>query len=70
MIPKRTKDLVCIHSNLRLLSRNSSKYKEEKTKLWNIAWYDFLLDENGFFEIANLSLDELELKAVFFNEDE
>jgi len=28
------------------------------------------LDENGFFEIANLSLDELELKAVFFNEDE
>ena len=33
MTPKRTKDLVFIHNNLRLLSGNSSKYKEEKTKV-------------------------------------
>jgi len=33
MTPKRAKDLVFVYSNLRLLSRNSSKYKEEETKL-------------------------------------
>jgi len=37
MTPKRSKDLIFIHSNLSLLSRNSSKYKEEKTKLWDIS---------------------------------
>jgi len=37
--------------------------------LWDITDY-FLLDENGIFEIANLSLDELELEPVFFNEEE
>ncbi|XP_068497993.1 uncharacterized protein [Phaseolus vulgaris] len=57
MTPKRVEDLVFIHSNLRLLSRNSSKYKEEETKLWDIAGDDFSLDENGILEIANLSLD-------------
>jgi len=57
MTPKRAEDLVFIHSNLRLLSRNSSKYKEEETKLWDIAGDDFSLDENGILEIANLSLD-------------
>jgi len=33
MTPKRAKDLVFVHSNLRLLSRNSSKYKEKETSL-------------------------------------
>nr|XP_007161843.1 hypothetical protein PHAVU_001G102800g [Phaseolus vulgaris]ESW33837.1 hypothetical protein PHAVU_001G102800g [Phaseolus vulgaris] len=46
MTPKRVEDLVFIHSNLRLLSRNSSKYKEEETKLWDIPGDDFSLDEN------------------------
>ena len=68
MTPKRAEDLVFIHSNLRLLSRNSSK--EEETKLWDIAGDDFSLDENGILEIANLSLDEPELEVVFFNKDE
>ena len=70
MTPKRAEDLVFIHSNLRLLSRNSSKYKEEETKLWDIAGDDFSFGENGILEIATLSLDEPELEAVFFNEDE
>ncbi|XP_068504247.1 uncharacterized protein [Phaseolus vulgaris] len=41
MTPKRTEDLVFVHSNLRLLSRNSSHYKEDETKLWDIARDDF-----------------------------
>jgi len=38
--------------------------------LWDIAGDDFSLDDNGILEIANLSLDELELEVIFFNDDE
>jgi len=61
MTPKMTKNLVFFHSYLRLLSRNSSKYKEEETKLWDIVGDDFSLDDNGILDIASLSLDEPEL---------
>jgi len=44
--PKRGEDLIYVHSNLCLLSRNSSNYKKEETKLWDIARGDFLLDDN------------------------
>jgi len=70
MTHKRAEDLVYVHSNLRLLSRNSSKYKEEKTKLWDIAEDDFSLNDNEILAIVSLSLDEPELEGVFFNEDE
>ena len=72
LTPKRAEDLVYVYvnSNLRLLSRNSSKYKEEETKLWDIAGDDFSLDDNEILEIASLSLDKPELEFVFFNEDE
>ena len=33
MTPIRAKDLVFVHTNLRLLLRNSSKYKEKETSL-------------------------------------
>jgi len=61
MTPKRVKDLVYVHSNLRLLSRNSSKYKEEETKLWDIAGDDLSLNDNGILEIVSLYNDEPEL---------
>ena len=70
MTPKRTKDLVYVHSNLRLHLGNFSKYKEKEIKLWNMAGDDHSLDDNGILEIANLSLDEPELEVIFFNEDE
>jgi len=44
--PKRAEDLIYVHSNICLLSRNSSKYKEEETKLWDIGEYDFSLNDN------------------------
>jgi len=37
MTPKKANDLVFVHGNHRLLSRNSSKYKEGETKFWDIA---------------------------------
>ena len=69
MTPKRAEDLVYVHSNLHLLSRNSSKYKEDETKLWDTAGDELSLNDNGILEIASLSLDEPELAGVFFNED-
>jgi len=58
MTPKRAEDLVYIHSNLRLLSRKSSKYKEDEIKLWDIAGDDFSLDNNEIIDITSSSLDE------------
>ncbi|XP_057432298.1 uncharacterized protein LOC130725055 [Lotus japonicus] len=72
MTPERAKDLVFIHSNLRLISRSSPQYHEGETKTWDIAGDAFeFLDEGGcgILEVANLSLDEPELEAIFFNDD-
>ncbi|XP_057444810.1 uncharacterized protein LOC130737057 [Lotus japonicus] len=72
MTPERAKDLVFVHSNLRLISRSSPQYHEGETKMWDIAGDAFeSLDEGGcgILEVANLSLDEPELEAIFFNDD-
>ncbi|KAF7841436.1 Dimer_Tnp_hAT domain-containing protein [Senna tora] len=62
--PKRAEDLVFVHTTLRLLSRQSSKYKDDETKMWDIGgdrWEHF--DGLGTLEVASLSLDEPELEA-------
>ena len=70
LTPKRAEDLVFIHNNLRLLSRNTSAYNDEKTKMWDVGGDDFgSMEDLGVLEFANLSLDEPELESVFFNED-
>ena len=58
MTPKRAQDLVYVHSNLCLISRHSSNYNEEETRMWDIAGDRFSLDDDGILEIINLSLDE------------
>jgi len=70
MTSKRTEYLVLFRINFCLLSRNSSKYKEEETKWWDIGEDDFSLKDNEILHIASLSLDEPELEEVFFNKDE
>ncbi|KAH1266386.1 hypothetical protein GmHk_01G001888 [Glycine max] len=61
MTPHRAEDLVFVHSNLRLLSRNTPQYHQEETKMWDVAGDDFgSLDDCGILEIASLSLDEPE----------
>jgi len=62
-----TDDLIFVHNNLCLLSRNFPWYHQEEIKMWDIAGYEFgSLGENEILEVANLSLDEPELKVVFF----
>lgn len=57
--PSRAQDLVFIHNNLRLLSRNSDQYEVEKTKMWDIGGDGFdSMEDVGFLEFADLSLDE------------
>lgn len=68
--PKRAEDLVFIHNNLRLLSRNTDQYEDEKTKMWDVGGDAFdSLEDTGFLEFAELSLDEPELESVFFTDD-
>uniref|UniRef100_A0A0R0KK58 DUF659 domain-containing protein n=1 Tax=Glycine max TaxID=3847 RepID=A0A0R0KK58_SOYBN len=63
MTPHRAEDLVFVHSNLRLHSRNTPHYHQEETKMWDVAGDDFgSLDDYGILEIASLSLDEPELE--------
>ena len=69
MTPKREEDLVYVYSNLCLLSRNSSKYKEDETKLSDIAGDDLSLNDNRILEIVSLSLNEPKLENIFFNKD-
>ncbi|CAN6680004.1 unnamed protein product [Malus baccata var. baccata] len=54
--PQRAEDLVFVHNNLRLLSRNSSTYKEGIPQLWD--------ESVGMLEIANISLDEPSLETT------
>ncbi|XP_057444020.1 uncharacterized protein LOC130736193 [Lotus japonicus] len=71
MTPRRTEDLVFIHSNLCLISRRSEEYEKGECKMWDIAGDEFgPLDESGVLEVANLSLDEPELEAMIFNNDD
>ena len=37
MAPARAKDLVYVHSNLRLLLRRNEEYVNIATKMWDIA---------------------------------
>ncbi|GKA25224.1 putative zinc transporter protein [Tanacetum coccineum] len=64
--PKRAEDLVFIHNNLRLLSRSTDQYNEEKTMMWDVGGDDFgTLEDTGFLKFASLSLDEPELESFF-----
>uniref|UniRef100_A0A803L3Q9 DUF659 domain-containing protein n=1 Tax=Chenopodium quinoa TaxID=63459 RepID=A0A803L3Q9_CHEQI len=67
---QRAEDLVYIHNNLRLLSRNTNEYKDEKTRMWDIGGDQFdNMEEGGFLEFAELSLDEPELEFEFCSND-
>ena len=65
--PARSKDLVYMHSNLRLLSWRNEEYVNAATKMWSIArdsWNDSDIHGGaGILENATLTLDEPELKA-------
>lgn len=69
LTPKRAEDLVFIHNNLRLLSRNTEQYEDEKTKMWDVGGDTFdSFEDMGYLQFVELSLDEPELESVFFTE--
>lgn len=70
LTPKRADDLVFIHNNLRLLSRNTTEYNDDKSKMWDVGGDEFAsLEDVGILQFANLSLDEPDLESVFFDDD-
>ncbi|GAV92311.1 Dimer_Tnp_hAT domain-containing protein [Cephalotus follicularis] len=69
--PKRAEDLVFVHTNLHLLSRNDADYKQGESKLWDIGGDAFDSFDNGagVLEIASLSLDEPTMETMLFTDD-
>lgn len=68
--PSRAQDLVFIHNNLRLLSRNSDQYLDESTKMWDVGGDAFdSMEDVGFLEFAELSLDEPDFENELVVED-
>ncbi|XP_074560367.1 uncharacterized protein LOC141816496 [Curcuma longa] len=71
--PQRAEDLVYVHYNLRLLSRRSPHYSEGESKMWDVgadAFDSMDMEGAAILEIANLSLDEPELEAVLFTDED
>ncbi|GJT24412.1 50S ribosomal protein HLP, mitochondrial-like protein [Tanacetum coccineum] len=51
--------------SLRLLSRSTQQYMDEKTKMWDVGGDEFgTMEDTGFLELAQLSLDEPDLESV------
>ena len=67
--PKHAEDLVYVHTNLWLLSRNKEEYGKGKSKKWDIGGdtWDEPFGGAGLLSIASLSLDEPELEVVLFD---
>jgi len=62
------KALVYVRNNLRLLSRSTPHYHQDETKMWDVAGAKFgSLDDRGFLEFADFSLDEPDLEHDFLN---
>ncbi|KAF5180325.1 hAT transposon superfamily [Thalictrum thalictroides] len=69
--PQRGEDLVFVHSNLRLLSRQSPEYKKGESNMWDLGGDGFdTLDDVGILEMAKLSFDEPEMEAMLFTTDD
>ena len=67
MTPQRAVDLVCIHSNLHLLSRRTPEYLKGGTKMWDIDGDSFdSFEDARMYEVAGLSLDKPESEAIVF----
>ncbi|PWA87399.1 hypothetical protein CTI12_AA035550 [Artemisia annua] len=69
--PQRGEDLVFVHSNLRLLSRQSPEYTKGESSMWDLGVDGFdTLDDVGILGMADLSLDEPEMEAMLFTADD
>ena len=69
---QRAEDLVYVHNNLRLMSRRSSNYNEDESKLWGIRvdGFESMDIKNAIIlEIVDLSLDEPELEGILFDSE-
>ncbi|KAK4264012.1 hypothetical protein QN277_029354 [Acacia crassicarpa] len=70
MDPKRAEDLVYIHSNLQVLSRNNTKYNEGESHYWDISGDAVdTFNDIGALDVAALSLNEPELEANIIRGD-
>ena len=70
--PKRAKDLVFVHSNLRLLSKRRPEYTTGESKKWDIDGdkQDEPFGGPGLLDIAYLTLDKPEMEISIVENDD
>ena len=71
--PQMAEDLVFVHTNLRLLSRNNPSYNEGVSQMYDAGADEFdSMNESSvdMLEIANLSLDKPTLEAHILSSDD
>ncbi|XP_016495626.2 uncharacterized protein LOC107814692 [Nicotiana tabacum] len=64
----RAEDLVFVHYNLRLLSRQKETYTSGLSKYWDVGGDRFDVDE-ATNDLLDLSIDEPQLEGVIFEEE-
>ena len=69
MTSERVEDLIYVHTNLHLLSRNNPQYNEGEKRMWDLGGDGFESFEGpDILKVANLSLNKPDLKAVLFTD--
>ncbi|KAJ9176969.1 hypothetical protein P3X46_012227 [Hevea brasiliensis] len=70
LIAQRFKNLIFVHSNLRLLSRKEDDYTKGALKYWDIGGDHFAVEEDDLLDVAYLSIDDPALETIIFDEEE
>jgi hypothetical protein len=60
--------VVYVHTNLRLIYRQSEEWLKGKTKMWDVFLDDMGLNNSVELALTNLNLNELVLELVIFYE--
>lgn len=63
---EHAKDLIFVHTNLRLLSRRTPEYMYGESKMWNVSGNSFDLMDDFGLEFANYSLNTPECENNSF----
>jgi len=65
----RVDSIVYLHTNLRLIYRQSEEWVKGKTKMWDVFPDDMGLDDSVELALANMDLNDSVLEMITFEDD-
>ncbi|KNA13370.1 hypothetical protein SOVF_117590 [Spinacia oleracea] len=66
----RAEALVYVHTNLRMIFKKKEEYKTGPSSYWDVGGDDLLVDNEYNEAFENLFLDDPDIEATFFNDEE